>query len=211
MSALIPSHHILTLCINFPHSTLCSCLKHALRVVAVFQYSSPPFAGSMLLIEASILTLSLFSGLSSAQPTTLPSDGDGLQLINGQPLPDSWCSYDLDDVYVSTLVVLEAAYGQITNTTTNVLAARKDVKVCESNLSRLSQCATIGRTAFTMTVSIAAAIWAYSHKKDCSYQTERWSLNDVQAPIASTKRRRASQACDRASLGLSHRSIGLSG
>ncbi|PYI18141.1 hypothetical protein BO86DRAFT_410167 [Aspergillus japonicus CBS 114.51] len=125
----------------------------------------------MLLIKASILTLSLFSGLSSAQPSTPPSDGDGLQLIDGQRLPDFWYAYDLDDAEASALPSLEAAYMQTTNTTPNNLAVREPVQVCESSLSRMSQCATIAGFAFTTTASIAAAIWAWSHQKDCSYHS----------------------------------------
>ncbi|RAH63740.1 uncharacterized protein BO66DRAFT_362513 [Aspergillus aculeatinus CBS 121060] len=122
----------------------------------------------MLLIKASILTLNLFSGLSSAQPSTPPSDGNGVQWSDGQRLPDYWFAYDLDDAEASAAPVLEAAYEQTTNTAINKLAVREPVQVCESTLSRMAQCATIAGAVFSWSAAIAGAAWAWSQHKDCS-------------------------------------------
>lgn len=58
-------------------------LVHSLLALLLLEFCSPPSAGSMRFLEASILTLSLFYGLTLAQPSTPPSSTDG-QLIEGQ-------------------------------------------------------------------------------------------------------------------------------
>lgn len=82
----------------------------------------------MRFLEASILTLSLFYGLTLAQPSTPPSSTDG-QLIEGQRLPDGW--------HVLHLATLEAITPDVNNTTTT-LAVREPIKVCESGISKLA-------------------------------------------------------------------------
>ncbi|KAH8426021.1 uncharacterized protein LDX57_003762 [Aspergillus melleus] len=119
----------------------------------------------MLFIKVSTLTLSLFPGFSWAHYSIQPSSTDGLQLIDDQRLPDRRYAADFDDSDAFTLPsALELAEETDTNTTTGLVT-----EAFGGVPPRLSQFASILTGAYTVTASVAAAIWTRSHQKDCSY------------------------------------------
>ncbi|TQB67561.1 hypothetical protein MPDQ_005256 [Monascus purpureus] len=79
----------------------------------------------MRFLAASILTLNTFYGVTLSQPSSLSSATDG-QLINGQPLPDSWYRLHLDDSEaVFNLTSRDAITPDVgTTATTSSLVAR---------------------------------------------------------------------------------------
>ncbi|RAL13881.1 uncharacterized protein BO97DRAFT_449269 [Aspergillus homomorphus CBS 101889] len=103
----------------------------------------------MRFLKASILTLNAFSGATLAVPSTPPSSTDG-QLIEGQRQPDVWYSSNLDDSETFQAILEAAAVASDVNST-STLAAREPIKVCESDLSRMAQCAMISSYVSTIT------------------------------------------------------------
>ncbi|KAJ5375665.1 hypothetical protein N7517_007671 [Penicillium concentricum] len=113
----------------------------------------------------SILTLNIFYGLTSAQPSTPPSSTLG-QPIEGQLLPDGWYAIHFDGSEELISAALEAAFPDVN--TTKTLVVREPIKVCESGLSKMAQCATIAQFAYTISAGIAGVVWGQSKKKSCS-------------------------------------------
>ncbi|KAJ5794603.1 hypothetical protein N7457_001202 [Penicillium paradoxum] len=117
----------------------------------------------MRFLKAPILTLNLFCGLTPAQPSTPPLSTDG-QLIEGQPMPDGWHAVHLDGSE-SSFAALEASADA---NTTAKLTVCELIKVCESGLFKLAQCAMVGSFVNTITAGIAGVIWGQGKQKSCT-------------------------------------------
>ncbi|KAI9041942.1 uncharacterized protein KD926_006279 [Aspergillus affinis] len=119
----------------------------------------------MLFMKASILTLSLFSGLSSAHYSTQPSSTNGLQLIGDQRLPDQRYANNLVDSEACPFPsALELVDETATNTMTE-LDTRTPIEVCESDPSRLSRFASFTTAVYTFTASHTGNVdgWRYEY------------------------------------------------
>ncbi|RAH75714.1 uncharacterized protein BO66DRAFT_387541 [Aspergillus aculeatinus CBS 121060] len=120
----------------------------------------------MRFLTASILTLNTFYGVTVSQPSSLSSATDG-QLINGQPLPDSWYRLHLDDSETVFNLTSREAMASDVSSTTSSLVARTPMTVCEK-ISTVAACATVGSYAYAISSAIAGLIWAQSHEKSCA-------------------------------------------
>ncbi|OJJ94818.1 hypothetical protein ASPACDRAFT_48512 [Aspergillus aculeatus ATCC 16872] len=95
----------------------------------------------MRFLAASMLTLNTFYGVTLSQPSSLSSATDG-QLINGQPLPDSWYRLHLDDSETVSNLTSRKAMASDVSSTTSSLVARTPMTVCEK-ITAVAACATI--------------------------------------------------------------------
>ncbi|KAE8358113.1 hypothetical protein BDV27DRAFT_163890 [Aspergillus caelatus] len=127
----------------------------------------------MLLTKATILTLSLFSGLSSAQPSTPPSDTDSPSpLIDGQSWPHRWFSYNLDDSENFDLATFDTANDadipttNIPTPTNGTLVTRTNVKACENSIAHRFSCSSISIAAM-FAAQLAGQIYTASRQHDC--------------------------------------------